>query len=663
MNMKIWGIIKKHKILTSWLLTFAVVVSVLGVSISPAVPTHLTSVGGQTKYEITIGEQVLAAGLSADYTCNGTNDNIVWAEAIAALPAGGGIVNDLTGGNYNFAGTVNVPANVTIMGIGRASYFSGATPCFTSTGNGTTYENLSVYAGGITTGATTGWLEINVAIGTTLYTERSPNSSLIDNTYTGNVSATTIGATTLNAPTGRTASYVIAASDATTAQKAQADYVCPTTDISPAIAAAITAIGANGIIHILPTVTATFGATVVLPDMSGGNSTITIEGSGLIATTITLSGNNDMFTTTGAYSRVMFKDMMVQGAGKAYSFFKGSTYFSTFQNLNIYNFGISGITQTLSDSSLWVENCHFGSIGSVATSNSGAILIGNGSSGIHIRDNEFDLSSRAIKFLDNTGSSAIDIQGNRFGSGVANGNYIEFESGVNIDILNNRFEVTPAAVTAIYCPATNSKTIASVNIQNNTFEAMTTLSVPIIDLVRGGRNFVDTNISNNKWDVANYTVPSCIKLDSGGQPFNGMHIQGNSIRSDSATVTNGFIDLQGKILPGGALKNNFANVWFVGTSPIGLLATPFGSYGSVGYNQGNNGESATPTSTTLYTAINDCFITSTGGGVSNIVIKDAAGNVMETGATTLAYNTFVSIGCSVTWTWTVTAPTVTVFGN
>ena len=71
--MKIWGIIKKHKILTSWLLTFAVVVSVLGVSISPSVPTHLTSVGGQTKYEITIGEQVLAAGLSADYTFTDLN--------------------------------------------------------------------------------------------------------------------------------------------------------------------------------------------------------------------------------------------------------------------------------------------------------------------------------------------------------------------------------------------------------------------------------------------------------------------------------------------------------------------------------------------------------------------------------------------------------------
>ena len=189
-----------------------------------------------------------------------------------------------------------------------------------------------------------------------------------------------------------------------------------------------------------------------------------------------------------------------------------------------------------------------------------------------------------------------------------------------------------------------------------------TNSVPVIWLVRGGRIFSNVTIDSNYFCFQNYTIPSCIKLDSGGQPFDGLHVQGNSITSDSGAATNGFIDLQGKIVPGGALKNNFANVWIVGSSPIGLLATPFTSYGSIGYNQGLNGESAAPVSTTVYTAINDCYITSAGGGVSNIVVKDAAGNVMVTGVVTLS-NFYLPIGCSITFTWTVTPPTVTVFGN
>jgi hypothetical protein len=230
--------------------------AILGVSIQPVQtqPIHEKSISSGTKYEITIGDQVLAAGLSADYTCTGTSDNVIWTSAIAALPAGGGIINDLTGGNYHFVATVNVPANVTIMGIGRSSSFSNnaSTPIFTSTGNGTTYENISTDAGGITTGATTGWLEINVAVGTTLYTERSPNSSLVDGTA---------NLTTLNAPTGRTASYVFATADALSSDKAQANQVLTGTADNVYVSAALTA-GYKVIVFL--GVTATFANTVTL---------------------------------------------------------------------------------------------------------------------------------------------------------------------------------------------------------------------------------------------------------------------------------------------------------------------------------------------------------------------------------------------------------------
>jgi hypothetical protein len=99
------------------------------------------------------------------------------------------------------------------------------------------------------------------------------------------------------------------------------------------------------------------------------------------------------------------------------------------------------------------------------------------------------------------------------------------------------------------------------------------------------------------------------------------------------------------------VKNN------TGFNPIGKITNPIGT-GTIGL----VGSGTTVTSATVYTVSGvDCFITSTGGTVSNIVIKDAGGNTMLTGVTTLT-NQFVPIGYSVTWTHTG-APTVTVFGN
>ena len=93
-------------------------------------------------------------------------------------------------------------------------------------------------------------------------------------------------------------------------------------------------------------------------------------------------------------------------------------------------------------------------------------------------------------------------------------------------------------------------------------------------------------------------------------------------------------------------------------NPKGLITNQIGT-ATIGL----GGSGTTVVSGTVYTVSGvDCFITSTGGGVSNIVIKDAGGNTMLTGVTTLT-NQFVPIGYSVTWTWAVTGPTVTVFGN
>jgi len=96
---------------------------------------------------------------------------------------------------------------------------------------------------------------------------------------------------------------------------------------------------------------------------------------------------------------------------------------------------------------------------------------------------------------------------------------------------------------------------------------------------------------------------------------------------------------------------------FIGWNPVGKISNPIGT-STIGL----DGTGTTVTSATVYTVTGvSCFITSTGGTVSNIVIKDTAGNTMLTGVTTLT-NQFLPIGYSVTWTHTG-APTVTVFGN
>jgi len=192
------GFMKRHWKLASVCVSFALLGSLLGISVNPAnsIKTNNVTIGqGHSEFIVTIGSAVEAAGISADFICSGVNDNVQWQLALNALPASGGEIEDLTGGAYNFTGTVTraIP-NVMICGTGMSTTFSGNSPDFTVGGNGWTFSNISVNSGGISVGAYT-YLFTNVQVGTTLYTERSPNSSLVD----GTISATTVGATTLNA--------------------------------------------------------------------------------------------------------------------------------------------------------------------------------------------------------------------------------------------------------------------------------------------------------------------------------------------------------------------------------------------------------------------------------------------------------------------------------
>lgn len=134
----------------------------------------LTTENKATKFlkEITIGFEGTVEAVSADYVCDGTDDDVQWQAALDALPASGGKLVALAG-NYSFGATVSRAIdNVTIEGTGYGSYFAyNASTALFSIGSQTrwAFRDLRLDAGGITTASASNWLYENVYIGATYY--------------------------------------------------------------------------------------------------------------------------------------------------------------------------------------------------------------------------------------------------------------------------------------------------------------------------------------------------------------------------------------------------------------------------------------------------------------------------------------------------------------
>lgn len=70
-----------------------------------------------------------ALNKAADLVCSGTDDDLVFAQAIALLPAEGGKIL-ISEGTFSFGDTVTIgKANVTIEGCGAASVITSSTDC------------------------------------------------------------------------------------------------------------------------------------------------------------------------------------------------------------------------------------------------------------------------------------------------------------------------------------------------------------------------------------------------------------------------------------------------------------------------------------------------------------------------------------------------------
>lgn len=185
--------------------------------------------------KIIIGtSSVQATSTNPDYVTDGVNDNVEIQNALNALPAGGGELQFLAGTYVWQAGVHTVSRaidNVIITGVGAGTIFTtdGVNPAFTvGVQNGWVFRDFSTTTGATITNYARATLQ-NVSIGTDFISYLTPSTST---------------AADFIAPTGRSA-YVIAASDATALEKAQADVVCDGTNDEVELQAGITA-GAGG---------------------------------------------------------------------------------------------------------------------------------------------------------------------------------------------------------------------------------------------------------------------------------------------------------------------------------------------------------------------------------------------------------------------------------
>ena len=165
--------------------------------VATAFPVHVTrdisSIGevgiltvGQGQYHITIGTPVSAT--TADYTCDGIDDDVQFQAALDALPASGGQLLVLTG-DFDFENGTTVTRaidDVSIIGVGASVSFTcdATTAIFTAGGNNWLFSNFETDAGGLDMGATTDWMWLNLTLGGTYYALDTEDDPAVDTSGT-----------------------------------------------------------------------------------------------------------------------------------------------------------------------------------------------------------------------------------------------------------------------------------------------------------------------------------------------------------------------------------------------------------------------------------------------------------------------------------------------
>ena len=575
---------------------------------------------------ITVGSEV-SASTTADYTATGTaaQQTNTFQIALNALPTTGGILNILSG-TYTLNATLTraIP-NVTIEGIGNSTIFSnnGSTPIFAAGSTGWNIQNLVLDAGGVT-GT---WTGSNITIGTQYFA-----------VYGGG--------------TGRTASYVIAASNSSVIDKAQADYVMPlsTSDFGAVFNAAITA---GYRTFYLCAGNYAYSTTCVLTDYvrftgAGISSTLFTQTSGanvdfMDSPSITAHTQNVQIVDVGCFTVNGNLSNVTAGYG-----IRISPYFSCLHNMDIHNCYNDNLVIEYSSAGTddnTIRDNYLYSAGGI-----GLNIGNNGSVGNQfVYDNQVFSNLGAVQIAANGNGNSI--HGNHiYGTIPAWSNCIEILNGTGSRIFDNSMAAANGA-NVIGINLTGSGNYNNIEVSNN--QIITFIGTPyaaFINAPSGGGTGYNCNFANNYIHVDGGSTLAngffLAPLTSGSMTGNNFNVAG-SISNYVTGSTSGYY-----------IRNN------PGFNPVGQFSNAIG-VGTIGL----GGAGSTVTASTDYTVIDvDCFINTTNSSNTNctVTIKDSGGNTIQTltGATLPTYRIFLPIGYKINWgAFTGTAPTVTVFGN
>lgn len=214
---------------------------------------------------------------------------------------------------------------------------------------------------------------------------------------------------TIYGGTGRSATFVVAASNASAASIAQADYVCDGTADDVQIQAAIDALPTGGGCVVMTEGIFYFASSVIIP-CDGGNTRLTLQGQGQ-ATEITADGTlaDHFFKTTVTTQRAMyhtFRDFVIdatlgggsQSAGDGIYIWAPS--YSRFINLTIRGCADDGIEMqgnvTWTSPDMVVRNCKINS---------------NGGDGIYLAQYQSDVTITECNIFSNTNRAITAISG------------------------------------------------------------------------------------------------------------------------------------------------------------------------------------------------------------------------------------------------------------
>jgi len=537
---------------------------------------------------ITLGPQALYAAGSVDYTFDGVDDNEQFQAALDALPATGGRLVVVSAVQINFAvgmaatGVTRPIDNVTIEGAGAGTYFvrNATNYLFTAGGDGWHFSDLRTDAGGINMGATTGGLWTNLTIGTQLYTYYAPTIGI---GAVFDLRSITANVTTLNAPTGRTATCIVAASDSPAHIKAQADYVADGTADNIEIQAALDALPATGGSIYLADGTYTVNVSSII--LNKVNTQLWGSRSAIIRLTDSqIQGNVLQITASNNVVDGITIDGNYAGQSENWTGYTGievsSSNNTVIQNTTVMNVGFDAIVINTSDRVRVVDNL-------IRDSGEG-VLFQNSNYG-QAADNSF----YSIGTRDNTLNDGLEVSMGAFA--LFTNNVFSDISGSAIDIYKSSFSTATGNI------------INSAGLSNQT-----AIAVQGSGVVSSDGNTVNDNVIIGSIgpaisvQIARYTVVSGNNINGGTQGIITWS-PGNTILGNYIMTTTTGIDLEninnvvkGNVIGGvgtyrirevGAADYNVItnNILLVGATPLVVVGANTIVRSNIGYITENSG--------------------------------------------------------------------------